>query len=118
MEREMAIVDDFKAINARVREISGSILDVGKRANWNCLVCSDRGWVLVPDPRIGYPDKPIVCSACDNPRDKTSPFMELENEAKAMEKDAADYLRRATKNQGGLGQSPSLPQAGTKRGKI
>lgn len=69
-------VFDYKAINARCREISRHTL--GDRANGYCRVCNNLGWVLHPDPRAGRPDVPAECAYCLNPDGLPCPFVKAD----------------------------------------
>ncbi len=69
----MAIINDFKAIGQRVREISRHTL--GEQKHASCGICNNLGWVLHPHPRAGFPDIPMVCSGCNNPNGLDCPFI-------------------------------------------
>jgi hypothetical protein len=66
----MAIVDDFKEINKRVRAISPHALGNMRKT---CEKCSDYGWIVEPTKRVSY----IVCPACYNPQAKQNPMKKV-----------------------------------------
>jgi hypothetical protein len=64
----MAIVDDFKEINKRVRAISSHTLGEKRKP---CQMCADYGWIVEPKNRTSY----ILCPACFNTLEKPNPMV-------------------------------------------
>jgi hypothetical protein len=66
----MAIIDDFKEINKRVRTIAPHALGEKRKP---CRACADIGWHSDPRPRTAW----MVCVACNNPFDKPNPTKKI-----------------------------------------